>query len=497
MEKNKSEFLQNSIEKKETILKDIWSKVLNKPDIGVHDDFFMSGGTSKDLVKMVTKMSEIFEISMQEVFSKSTIAEIAPIVEYRKDGLKDDVDKIYNLTEKLKKFVPSQEYNTYMENYEKYNSKMKLGKREEYKKVLVTGGNGFLSCHLIERILKHRNTSIVVLIREKDNEKAYAKFKRAIDWYFPEENILSEYSNRIEIIAGDVSNDKFSLDNQKYNELSKTVDAIFHIAGILRHYGHWEEFYNTNVQGTVRVIDFAKCEMKKDIHFISTMGTGYNEERAKNILPFTELEVQKDSYIANYYLKSKMLAEKELERELKKGNLKIKIYRPGYLVQNYNTGIFQVNSADNAYFQFFKAIMEIGCSPAMETEIFDFSFIDQAAEAIDILSTVEEEGHIYHLFNPKRLSMKKIGELMIENGAEIKNVPVSEFCDYLKNNIDTYKDLISNITMVTYVNEKDIEQLIDLCLKCDRTTQILAEYGFEWKSLDKTHMGDIIKVIGK
>ena len=116
MENNKSEFLKNPIEKKQIILKDIWSEILNKPDIGIHDDFFMAGGTSKDLVKMVTKMSEIFEISMQEVFSKSTIAEIAPVIDYRKDGLKDDVDKIYYLTEKLKNYVPSEEYNRYMDN---------------------------------------------------------------------------------------------------------------------------------------------------------------------------------------------------------------------------------------------------------------------------------------------------------------------------------------------------------------------------------------------
>ena len=299
----------------------------------------------------------------------------------------------------------------------------------------------------------------------------------------------------MKILSGDVSVDKLGLDDDVYSELSKTVDAVFHVAGILRHYGHWEEFYNTNVDGTKRIIEFAKLNTRKDIHFISTMGTGYNEERAKNVLPFTELEVQKDSYAANYYLKSKMLAEKELEKEINQNNLNVKIYRPGYLVQNYETGIFQVNSDDNAYFQFFKAIMEIGCFPAMETEIFDFSFIDQAAEAIDILSTVEEEGHIYHLFNPQRLSMKEIGELMIENGVNIKSVSVKEFCEYLKDNMEKYKDLISNITMVTYVREKDIEQLIDLCLKCDRTTQILANYGFEWNSLDKKHMADIINII--
>lgn len=495
MENNKSEFLLDPIEKKQIILKDIWSEVLNKPDIGIHDDFFMAGGTSKDLVKMVTKMSEVFEISMQDVFSKSTIAEIAPIVQYRKDGLRDDVDKIFALTEKLKNYVPSEDYNRYMENYQKYNSKIKLGEREEYKKVLVTGGNGFLACHLIERILKNRQTSIVVLVREKNDQNAVLKFQRAMNWYFGKEDIFNNFGDRIEILAGDVSIDKLGLKSDKYNEISKSVDAVFHVAGILRHYGHWEEFYNTNVEGTKRVIEFAKHNIQKDIHFISTMGTGYNEERAKNVLPFTECEVQKDSYAVNYYLKSKMLAEKELEKEINQNNLKVKIYRPGYLVQNYETGVFQVNSADNAYFQFFKAIMEIGCFPAMEAEIFDFSFIDQAAEAIDILSTVEEEGHIYHLFNPKRLSMKEIGELMIENGVNIQNVSVKEFCEYLKDNIEKYKDLISNLTMVTYVNEKDIEQLIDLCLKCDRTTKILENYGFEWKSLDKEHMADIIKVI--
>lgn len=34
MENNKSEFLKDPIEKKQIILKDIWSEILNKPDIG-------------------------------------------------------------------------------------------------------------------------------------------------------------------------------------------------------------------------------------------------------------------------------------------------------------------------------------------------------------------------------------------------------------------------------------------------------------------------------
>ena len=75
MENNKSEFLKNPIEKKQIILKDIWSEILNKPDIGIHDDFFMAGGTSKDLVKMVTKMSEIFQNQLLQKLRPSLITE--------------------------------------------------------------------------------------------------------------------------------------------------------------------------------------------------------------------------------------------------------------------------------------------------------------------------------------------------------------------------------------------------------------------------------------
>ena len=105
----------------------------------------------------------------------------------------------------------------------------------------------------------------------------------------------------------------FGLEQNTYDVLTQEVDAVFHVAGLLRHYGHWQDFYTANVTGTENVIAFAKTQLKKDIHFISTMGTGYNEERGKTVLPFTELEVQKDSYAENYYLKSKMLAEKALE----------------------------------------------------------------------------------------------------------------------------------------------------------------------------------------
>ncbi len=480
---------------KERTLQTIWAEVLNVANVGIYDDFFALGGTSKDLMKMVGKVGGIFEVSLQDVFSKSTIAEIAPLLTYRQDGVKEDVEKLFQLTEKLKNYQPSESNLAYMKDYAAYNAKMTYQIREEYQHIFLTGGNGFLACHMIERFLKHRSSKLTILVRERSDEKAVAKLQRAFAWYFPNEDFLKEFSDRMTVLAGDVAKDNFGLEQNTYDMLTKEVDAVFHVAGLLRHYGHWQDFYTANVTGTEHVIAFAKTQLKKDIHFISTMGTGYNEERGKTVLPFTELEVQKDSYAENYYLKSKMLAEKALEQARTADGLNVKIYRPGYLVQNYQTGIFQINAEDNAYFQFFKAILSIGTFPEMETPIFDFSFIDQAAEAIDLLSTTTEDGHIYHLFNPKRLSMKSIGELMIANGAELKPLSVRKFCDFLSENADTYQDFIANLLIVSYVKEKDIEQLIDLCLICDRTVQLLEKQGFTWKSLDKEHMKDILTVI--
>lgn len=49
MENNKSEFLKDPIEKKQIILKDIWSEILNKPDHRNIRDFFMAGGSQRIL----------------------------------------------------------------------------------------------------------------------------------------------------------------------------------------------------------------------------------------------------------------------------------------------------------------------------------------------------------------------------------------------------------------------------------------------------------------
>jgi NAD dependent epimerase/dehydratase len=111
------------------------------------------------------------------------------------------------------------------------------------KKVLVTGADGFIGSHLVERLLD-----------EGCYVKAFCYYNSFNSWgwidSFPKEKI-----NQLEIFTGDVR------DPNGVREAMKGCDIVFHLAALIAipySYHSPDSYVDTNIKGTLNIVQAAK-----------------------------------------------------------------------------------------------------------------------------------------------------------------------------------------------------------------------------------------------
>jgi len=111
------------------------------------------------------------------------------------------------------------------------------------KKVLVTGADGFIGSHLVERLLE-----------EGCKVKAFCYYNSFNSWgwidSFPKEKI-----DQLEIFTGDVR------DPNGVRESMKGCDVVFHLAALIAipySYHSPDSYVDTNIKGTLNIVQAAK-----------------------------------------------------------------------------------------------------------------------------------------------------------------------------------------------------------------------------------------------
>ena len=128
----------------------------------------------------------------------------------------------------------------------------------ENKKVLITGSDGFIGSHLVERFLK-----------EKCVVRAFVFYNSFNSWGWLD-TLPTEILNQVEIFAGDIR-DPFTV-----RKAVKDVDIICHLAaliGIPYSYIAPDSYIDTNVKGTLNVVQAAKSYNLEKVIITSTSET--------------------------------------------------------------------------------------------------------------------------------------------------------------------------------------------------------------------------------
>ncbi|HEX9974004.1 MAG TPA: NAD(P)-dependent oxidoreductase [bacterium] len=129
-------------------------------------------------------------------------------------------------------------------------------------KVLITGGNGFIGSHLIERLLTH-HYEIVCLVRRTSN----------LQWI---------RDLPVEFAYGDIT------DFQSLYSIISNVDYVYHLGGTLRA-KRADDFFKINVEGTKNLLEVCKqknVKLKRFIYVSSQAAAGPSQDG----IPLTEAD---------------------------------------------------------------------------------------------------------------------------------------------------------------------------------------------------------------
>ena len=256
--------------------------------------------------------------------------------------------------------------------------------------MFLTGATGFIGGSLLQKWLNSSDAGFNLLVRSKHEESPQDRIKKRLAELYPNTD-SSRFSERIEVIEGDVSLDKFGLKDSEYERLAKKTSHIIHCAAAARFDLELQDARKTNVMGTENILNFArKCERLERIDYI---GTAYVAGRRKGIIKEDELD--KGQQHNNTYETSKFEAEKLVRESM--SEFPITILRLSIVICDSKTGRA---SSFNGFYRVLRmySLGWLKVLPGYPSTFMDLVPVDYIADATYTMSkNMNSIGKCYHL----------------------------------------------------------------------------------------------------
>lgn len=402
---------RNSLE--QTLAK-IWSELLHLNAIGIHDDFFESGGHSLLTVRMIFRLKEALQCELlpQDIFEAPTIAQLAERIQSNRlkamtaqDNTAIDFDAEIVLDPTL----------TLQRDGSNAMSRSSA--------VFLTGVTGFVGAFLLYELLHQTNNNIWCLVRSANEEHGRQRIREHLDSYNLWE---SPFEKRIFPVIGDLSQPLLGLSPGQFNELAGQLAAIYHNGALVNFIYPYTGMKAANVLGTQEVLRLA-FQNNTPVHYVSTLSVFDSPMfLGQGVIPEDE-PLAHVRTLQSAYAQSKWVAE-HLITEAGKRGLSTAIYRLGLIAGHHVTGACDLNAFSC---KLLKGCIQLGSAPD-EYVMLDLTPVDYVSQAIVALAQNPASfGNAFHLVNPQLLSWKTFIGWINNFGYPVRMIPYKTWLEEL------------------------------------------------------------------
>ena len=207
--------------------------------------------------------------------------------------------------------------------------------RRPVPRTLITGATGFLGRNILFRYLEQEeNSRFALLVRGGDRGSPDQRVRRLLTDRYGEER-GAELGKRVDCAPGDVTWERFGLDEQAYAELAADTDRVIHAAASVAFDLPLEQARAINVGGTRNVLDFCEAAGSAgDFRRLDYVGTAYVAGGREGTV--LECELEKGQTFHNTYERTKCEAEALVRARW--GTIPTTIHRPSIIVGESRTG---------------------------------------------------------------------------------------------------------------------------------------------------------------
>ncbi|MDM7884650.1 carboxylic acid reductase [Curtobacterium sp. RHCKG23] len=317
--------------------------------------------------------------------------------------------------------------------------------------VVLTGANGYLGRFTVldwlERLAPVGGT-LVCVVRGADDVDA----RRRLDAAFAADPAfaarVAELDDALEVIAGDVSEPRFGLDEGRWRGLAARLDLVAHAAALVNHVLPYAALFGPNVVGTAEAIRLAIAAGSVPVTFVSSVAVAGGarpsatevadpdapaalDERAdvRTTIPQWTLG---DEY-ANGYGASKWASEVLLHEAHDHHGVPVAVFRSD-MVLAHPRWRGQVNLPD-VFTRLVWSVLATGLAPAsfvrrdpdggVQRSHYDGLPADFTAAALDAIGASVTEGfHTYNVVNPHDdgVSLDTFVDWLVEDGHDVERV---------------------------------------------------------------------------
>jgi thioester reductase-like protein len=302
------------------------------------------------------------------------------------------------------------------------------------RQIFLTGATGVVGARLLAEILSQTEANVFCLLRGKDIDSARQRLAELVKVYDPEGHLSSQFNTRVIPILGDLSKRHFALAQDKYDQLSRQIDLVFHVAANVSMIASYNQLAEVNVKGTTEIIDFC---LAGDIPMLYTSSYSVMGSKAfESGFVFKEHQLEMGQrFEYQDYEKSKWEAEKRIHQAGKKG-LRWIVARLGDVFGDSDTGCYTLTQTTNRsiYYEIIKSIADtglffFGCDPLYLTPV---NYVAQAC--LSLACNPNAWNQTFHLCNRDVQLMYDLVNAMVNYGYKVRILPLEQYLTLFKAN---------------------------------------------------------------